>query len=149
MSRPSIALVARTALVALSLASAACSKQKPRYFGEYARMARVHVDAAAGHAPASPHASAIPVELAEWKVSIAAEALPAGATTFEVHNTGTMPHAFEIEGNGIEVRTKQIEPGKVATLSVKLAKGTYELYCPVGGGSHKKMGMHADLNVTE
>jgi hypothetical protein len=147
MSRP---VVAVAALGALFLVSAGCSKQKPRYFGLYARMTQAHGGAAiAADAPALTRASEIPVELTEWKVSITADALTAGAATFEVHNGGTMPHAFEIEGNGIEVRTKQIEPGEVAKLPVRLAKGKYELYCPVGSGSHKKMGMRADVEVTE
>jgi hypothetical protein len=53
------------------------------------------------------------------------------------------------EGNGLEVRTKPLSPGEVSTLSVKLERGNYELYCPMGAGSHNEKGLHAVIQVTE
>jgi len=88
------------------------------------------------------------VRLSEWKVELANRAVPPGAVTFEVANAGTIPHGFEIEGRGIERETPLIQPGRSASLTVTLRPGRYEVYCPVGGDSHKNLGMVARLEVT-
>ena len=55
-------------------------------------------------------------KLSEWKVELSQSTVTAGAVTFTVANTGTVPHAFEVEGQGIEQETKVIQPGSSATL---------------------------------
>ncbi len=87
------------------------------------------------------------VTLSEWTVRLSTQAVAAGPVSFAVTNTGSIPHAFEIEGRGIERETRQIQPGDSATLALTLRAGTYEVYCPVGEGSHKKLGMVARLVV--
>jgi uncharacterized cupredoxin-like copper-binding protein len=63
-----------------------------------------------------------------------------GTYAFAVTNDGTTTHALEIEGNGIEEKTGNIEPGSMATLMVTLSKdGSYEMYCPIDG--HRGQGM--------
>jgi uncharacterized cupredoxin-like copper-binding protein len=42
--------------------------------------------------------------------------------------------------------TPTIAAGKTAKLKVKLAKGTYELYCSVPG--HKQLGMDTHITVS-
>src|SRR2546427_164671 len=84
----------------------------------------------ASHAPGAP--VAVSAKLSEWKVELSASTVPAGAVTFTVTNAGTIPHAFEIEGHGIEHETDEIQPGSTATLTLTLKLGTYEVYCPVG-----------------
>ncbi len=88
------------------------------------------------------------VRLSEWKVELADRAVPAGAVTFVLTNAGTIPHGFEIEGRGIERETALIQPGRSDSLTVTLRTGRYEVYCPVGGDSHKNLGMVARLDVT-
>src|SRR3989441_3184606 len=83
----------------------------------------------------------------EWKVELSASTVPAGTVTFTVTNAGTIPHAFEIEGHGMEKETDEIQAGSSATLTLTLKLGTYEVYCPVGEGSHKKLGMETHLKV--
>ena len=85
--------------------------------------------------------------LSEWKVELSRQTLPGGPVTVAVENTGSIPHQLEIEGNGIEQRTELIQPGSSATLRVNLKPGSYEVYCPVGGDSHKKLGMETHLTV--
>jgi len=87
------------------------------------------------------------VTLSEWTVRLSVQAVAAGPVQFAVTNDGSIPHAFEIEGHGIERETRQIQPGDSATLALTLRAGTYEVYCPVGEGSHKKLGMVARLVV--
>ena len=88
------------------------------------------------------------VRLSEWNVDVARAALPAGTVTFNVANQGTIPHGFEVEGRGVERETPLIQPGHSATLTLDLRPGRYEVYCPVGGDSHKNLGMLAHLEVT-
>src|SRR5947209_10697812 len=69
-----------------------------------------------------------------------------GTVTFEATNAGTIGHALEVEGNGVEEKTSTISPGSSAKLTVDLSKnGTYEVYCPIDG--HRAMGMEAKLVV--
>ena len=79
-----------------------------------------------GQASAQREPSAVKVNLSEWKVQITPVRVPAGPVTVEVKNTGTIPHAFEIEGRGIEKSTPQIQPGATTTLVLNLTAGTYE-----------------------
>src|SRR3989442_1114670 len=100
---------------------------------------------AASRAPGAP--VAVSAKLSEWKVELSASTVPAGTVTFAVTNAGSIPHAFEIEGHGIEKETDQIQPGSTATLTLTLKLGTYEVYCPVGEGSHQKLGMETHLKA--
>ena len=69
----------------------------------------------------------------------------AGTTTFKLTNNGQTSHALTIEGNGIEETSDTISPGDSTELTVELAEGEYEIYCPVDG--HKDMGMVGTLTV--
>jgi plastocyanin len=70
-----------------------------------------------------------------------------GTYVFKAVNPGNTAHALEVEGQGIEEETEEIQPGQDAELKVKLAAGTYELYCPVDG--HKEEGMEGKVIVKE
>ena len=91
--------------------------------------------------------AAVTVKMSEWKIMLSQETVSPGAVAFTVTNAGTIPHAFEVEGQGIERKTDVIQPGSSATLTVTLKPGTYEVYCPVGEDSHKKLGMETHLRV--
>jgi plastocyanin len=69
-----------------------------------------------------------------------------GTYEFRVTNNGTIAHALEVEGNGVEEKTGDIQPGAAATLRVTLAKdGSYDVYCPIDG--HRSQGMKGTLTV--
>jgi phosphohistidine phosphatase SixA/plastocyanin len=92
-------------------------------------------------------ASPVGVRLSEWKLDLARLTVPTGEVEFSVTNGGTMPHAFEIEGQGLEKELEPIKAGATETLRLTLPPGTYELYCPIDSGEHEKMGMIAHLEV--
>jgi plastocyanin len=64
--------------------------------------------------------------------------------TFTYNNPSQVPHAFEVEGNGVEEETDTITQSD-ASVTVDLKPGTYEYYCPVDG--HKAAGMKGTLTV--
>jgi plastocyanin len=69
---------------------------------------------------------------------------PAGKVTFTYSNPSGVPHAFEIEGNGVEAKTETVTDGN-ASVSADLKAGKYEFYCPVD--SHEQAGMKGTLTV--
>jgi plastocyanin len=90
----------------------------------------------------------VDVKLSEWTIQLSQATVPQGPVTFTIKNGGTIPHAFEVEGGGTEKETPLIQPGKSAMLTLSLKPGTYDVYCPVGEDSHKKLGMDTRLTVT-
>jgi uncharacterized cupredoxin-like copper-binding protein len=57
-----------------------------------------------------------------------------------------LKHAVEVEGKGIEKKSKVIGPGKKTSVTVRLKAGKYQFYCPVDG--HKAAGMRGTIVVT-
>ena len=69
-----------------------------------------------------------------------------GTYEFKVTNNGTIAHALEVEGNGVEEKIGDVQPGASATLRVTLTKdGSYEMYCPIDG--HRSEGMQGTVTV--
>jgi len=69
----------------------------------------------------------------------------AGKVTIVMDNPSDLPHAVEIEGQGVEVSGDTVEKGGVSKASADLKAGKYEFYCPVD--SHKQAGMEGTLTV--
>ena len=67
-----------------------------------------------------------------------------GKVTITMDNPSDVPHAVEVEGNGVEEETKTLTNG-TADVTVDLKAGDYEFYCPVDG--HKAGGMEGTLTV--
>ena len=88
----------------------------------------------------APSPAEIQVQLSEWKIQLSAASVPAGPVRFIVHNGGSIPHGFE--------EIELIQPGASDSLELQLETGSYEIYCPVGGVSHKNLGMETGLTVT-
>jgi uncharacterized cupredoxin-like copper-binding protein len=66
--------------------------------------------------------------------------------TLDNPNGNSLPHAIEVEGNGVEEKTQTIQPGGRGSVTVNLRPGRYEFYCPVDG--HKAAGMKGTLTVS-
>jgi plastocyanin len=69
----------------------------------------------------------------------------AGTVTVKFDNPSSVPHAVEIEGNGVEKASDVVTSGDTS-FSVDLKPGEYEYYCPVG--DHKAAGMEGKLTVS-
>ena len=69
---------------------------------------------------------------------------PAGSVTVKLVNESDIPHAVEVEGNGVEEESETIT-GSETELTVDLEPGDYTYYCPVG--DHREQGMEGTLTV--
>jgi uncharacterized cupredoxin-like copper-binding protein len=90
-----------------------------------------------------PQATSVAVTETEFKITLASMKLKAGKVTFDVKNTGKLPHDLAIKGGP---KTKLIDPGGTAQLVATLKPGKYHLYCSVPG--HEQAGMKLDITVS-
>ncbi len=92
-------------------------------------------------------AGTVDVHLSEYAIKMP-DTLPAGPTTFVVHNDGNKVHSFRIEGPGLSdaILAKPVPAQETENLQVTLQPGEYKVYCPVG--SHEVKGMKMTLKVT-
>jgi uncharacterized cupredoxin-like copper-binding protein len=69
-----------------------------------------------------------------------------GTYVFEAKNNGSVEHALEIEGQGVEEETSTLGPGEEAEVRVTLTKaGSYEMYCPIS--NHRDQGMEGTVTL--
>ena len=108
----------------------------------------VLVTAAHPATPGTKRPTVVEVKLSEWSIGLSPARVPAGPVSFHITNGGSIPHAFEVEGRGIEREIAPIPRGGSDSLALALEPATYEVYCPIGNGSHKMLGMRASLVVT-
>jgi uncharacterized cupredoxin-like copper-binding protein len=94
--------------------------------------------------PAKPLATKVAVSETEFKITLASTSFKAGQITFQAKNDGKIPHDLAIKQTGD--KTKLIQAGGSAELTVTLKPGTYELYCTVPG--HEAAGMKQNITVT-
>ena len=72
--------------------------------------------------------------------------LPASQVTFNVSNTGSQEHSFQIAGAGVDRKLdRPLQPGQSSKLVVDLRAGTYKVYCPVG--DHEQRGITRSVVV--
>ena len=69
----------------------------------------------------------------------------AGKVTVNFDNPSSVPHAVEIEGNGVQKETETVTGSKAPAITVDLKPGTYTYFCPVDG--HEAAGMKGTLTV--
>src|SRR3954464_1685087 len=78
-----------------------------------------------------PVVKTVTVNETEYKLNPSTISLTkTGTYVFKGVNNGSVDHALEVEGNGVEEESEEISPGSSGTLKVTLSKaGTYEIYC--------------------
>ncbi len=143
--------------VAALLVASACSKSAP-------------TPAAAGGSRASA-GDDVAVTLQQWSITPSVTTVPAGSVTFDVSNSGTVPHEFVVmstdtaaadftissfEGESDRFNedtegtnageTGDMEPDASKTLTLDLAPGHYAFVCNLP--AHYGLGMHVDFTVT-
>jgi plastocyanin len=82
----------------------------------------------------------------EFSIDLAPTSLAAGTYTFNVANAGQFKHNLVIEGNGVDATSDTFTGGQSGALTVKLAPGTYDVYCSIP--THKAKGMDLTITVT-
>jgi plastocyanin len=103
-------------------------------------------DQAAGDTSGGGGGSSVELTATEFKFDPSTvEVAKAGETTFTLVNDGKFTHALEIEGQGIEEESDEIDGGATTELTVDLKPGEYEFYCPVD--NHREQGMEGKLVV--
>jgi plastocyanin len=92
-------------------------------------------------------AHVVQVKEKEFKILLATKTLKPGRTTFVVDDVGKIQHDLAVSGPGVkEKKTPLVAPGKKASVTVTLKKGTYTLWCTVPG--HRQLGMVVKVHVT-
>ena len=101
----------------------------------------------AGGAATVPANPSVTINGTDNKFDAKAYTAAAGDVSFAYYNKGNVSHSLVIKASdGTKLGTRLfLSPGKSAGESVKLAAGTYEVYCDVPG--HKESGMDATLTV--
>jgi plastocyanin len=102
-------------------------------------------------APATPSgraAAVIDVSLVDYALRPAvARRSKAGLIEFVATNDGQTRHALAVDGPAGEVETVALRPGERETIALRLSRGTYRWYCPVG--DHERRGMEGLVRVGE
>jgi plastocyanin len=89
----------------------------------------------------------VTVDAVDFDFELSEDSYAAGTYTFEVANTGAMPHNFAVERDGQRVTgTEVLQPGGTATVEVTLEEGEYVFYCEVG--QHRANGMEVPVTVS-
>ncbi len=96
---------------------------------------------------AATTSTAVGVSEREWSISLGRVRAPHGRITFYVHNYGQDDHDIKIRRDGLLYgHTGRIQSGGQVTLTLRLAPGTYSVYCAIPG--HRQLGMLTHLTVT-
>ncbi len=94
-----------------------------------------------------PPRSRVTVSASEFKFVLSKRSVPVGSKViFTVINKGKISHDFRILGTSLSTRTKVLNPGQRATLTVTFKKkGRYTYICTLPG--HAKLGMKGVFSV--
>jgi uncharacterized cupredoxin-like copper-binding protein len=97
--------------------------------------------------PAGPVVKTVAISEREFSLTPSTvDVSKTGTYAFKITNNGKITHSFEVEGNGVDQKTENIEPGESETLTVNLTKGgKYAIFCPIDG--HRGKGMNGSLTV--
>ena len=114
--------------------------------------AALAVAACGGTQPTTGPAASLPagtvaVDAKEYAFTPSTITVDAGEVTFQVKNSGTEEHEFEIfQGETVVDEVENLVPGLSRDLTVNLAAGDYTFVCALNG--HDGLGMKGTLTVT-
>lgn len=144
---------AAAALLTLGLGLTACGGGNDDTASETSTSSAADTSSSAAESPSSSASApaaegeTVTVTAVDFDFQLSEDSYTAGTYTFEVTNTGAMPHNFAVERDGQRVTgTDILQPGASATVEVALEAGDYFFYCEVG--QHRANGMEVPVTVT-
>ena len=96
--------------------------------------------------PAAAGGGAVTISETEFKLAPKDATAKAGKVTIDAKNDGQIVHNLEVEGNGVEKKTADLQPGSSGKLALNLKPGKYEMYCAIDG--HRASGMEGTITVS-
>ena len=145
MPRSAYAVAGLAAALALAVAGCGGSSKKTASTPSAPATTSTPVKTQSTATPAPSGGGTVAVGETEYKLSPSNPTAKSGAVTITAKNNGTITHNLEVEGNGVEKKTADLQPGSSGTLKLNLKPGKYEIYCAIDG--HKQLGMKGDLVV--
>lgn len=106
--------------------------------------------------PTPPLPHNLTVDEREWAITPSESVVAAGTVTMQIYDRGEDAHNLTVQGpvtstgDGTILGQVWLKSGGTKTLVVKLAPGTYKLYCSMFMGtpqSHEMLGMLSKITV--
>ncbi len=96
-------------------------------------------------AHAATRATRVTATEREYRITLSRRSFKPGMVTFVAQNLGKLSHEFKIRGPGIAGKriAGTIAPGAKRSLTVRLRRGSYTIWCPL----HVAMGMKTTITV--
>ncbi len=94
--------------------------------------------------PPPPLPQALALDETEWAITPSRRVVAAGDVRLRVYNRGEDDHDVVIRERNGTVHREYLEPGESATITARLAPGTYRIICSLFAGtpeSHEDRGM--------
>jgi uncharacterized cupredoxin-like copper-binding protein len=90
----------------------------------------------------------VTVTLTDSSIDVSPSLVGGGRVALELRNDGQLEHAYQITGPGTDESSDEfLTTGQHRRVLLKLAPGTFRIFCP--DGDHAKRGMSARLVVAE
>jgi uncharacterized cupredoxin-like copper-binding protein len=139
---------AAVGLAVLAIGAAGCGGDDNNDNGSASTPASTPAPTTSTQAKTTPAAGggAVTVSETEFKLAPKDATAKAGAVTVEAKNDGQIVHNLEVEGNGVEKKTADLQPGSSGKLALNLKPGKYEMYCAIDG--HRASGMEGTITVS-
>jgi hypothetical protein len=90
----------------------------------------------------------VTVTLTDTSIDVSPSLVGRGKVDLELRNDGQLEHAYHVTGPGTDEESEEfLTSGQHRRVALKLAPGTFRIFCP--DGDHAKLGMDARLVVTD
>jgi plastocyanin len=88
----------------------------------------------------------VSLTLTDYRIAPQRVRVAPGRITFDVRNDAHLPHNWQMRGRGkVRGRISTLLPGESGTVTVRLRRGTYRMYC--GLGHHEELGEYGTVSV--
>lgn len=100
-----------------------------------------------GPAPVRARGGIVELELTDYRVRPQTVRARRDSLTIRVTNTGRLPHAFRLRGDGgTRLKIPTLKPGETsARVGIRLARGKWRMFCPLA--NHEELGLYGTLVV--